>query len=185
VAFLVSKGISESRSITIARIGHLTFLNGSPITAKERNNAETTYVRRCIRDFDDGNDHATDRIIASGQHPRFSELYQRYSAELVTLSKARAGNTIQSDALEVILKNLSFISNGSLEPVSKKLPASLQVARLRQLVKQLFGLEPVLQQLSFRVYKDALPVVMDDDDMTLAQYGVINGAEIFINEAKA
>lgn len=67
----------------------------------------------------------------------------------------------------------------------KKLPSSLQVSRLQQLVRQLFGIDPALQQLSFRLYKDAPPVPLEDEDLSLAQYGVINGAEIFVNEAKA
>jgi hypothetical protein len=183
--FLLSKGISESRSIVIARVSQITFLNGSPVSEKERANAENTYVRRCLRDHDANPDAAVESIVSSGLHPRFVELHRKFAADLVVLGRTKVSNTIQSDLVEVTFKNLSFISNGSLEPIAKKLPSTLQVVRLRQLVKQLFGLDPVLQQLSFRLYKDAPPTLMEDEDLTLAQYGVISGAEIFINEAKA
>ena len=186
VPFLVSKGISESRANVIARVGQINFLNGSPITEKERGNAENTYVRRCLRDFESENDASSvQKVIASGLHPRFEELYRRYASDLVALSKPKGTNAIQNDLIEVTLKNQTFIGNGSLEPVTKKLPSTLQISRLKQIVKQLFNIEPVLQNISVRMYKDAMPVLMDDEDFTLGQYGVINGAEIFINEDKA
>lgn len=185
IPFLVNKGISESRANVIARLGQITFLNGSPITEKERSNAENTYVRRCLRDFECDSDIAVERIIDSGLHPRFAELHRRYSSDLVALSKNKGSSALQNDIVEVTLRNQTFIGSGSLEPVCKKIPSSLQVARLRQIVKQLFHIEPILQRISVRVYKDAMPVLMEDDDLTLAQYGVVNGAEIFINEDKA
>ena len=52
------------------------------------------------------------------------------------------------------------------------------------MVKQLFGLDPNLQQLSLRVYKDSPPTMLDDDQATLSYYGAVDGGEIFINEAK-
>lgn len=142
-------------------------------------------MRRCLRDFDEHAEDVVDRVRASGLHPRFADLYKHYAADLVALGKSKAANTIQSDLLDVTLQNFSFISNGSLEPMAKRLPASLQICRLRQLVKQLFGLDPALQQLSYLLLKDALPIVLDDDDMTLAQCGVTSGAVIFVNEAKS
>ena len=36
-----------------------------------------------------------------------------------------------------------------------------------------------------RVHKDAPPVFLDDEKSSLQYYGVVDGAEIFINEAKA
>jgi len=53
------------------------------------------------------------------------------------------------------------------------------------MIKQMFGLDPRLQQLSIRVYKDAMPALMDDPQCSLHYFGAIDGAEIFINEAKA
>ena len=52
------------------------------------------------------------------------------------------------------------------------------------MVKQLFGLDPGLQQLSLLIYKDAPPTLMEDDQGSLGYYGATNGAKIYINEAK-
>jgi len=87
--------------------------------------------------------------------------------------------------------------------MTRRLPKTLTVAKLQLMIKQMFGLDPRLQQLSIRVifflfaillthlllwkkvYKDAMPAVMDDPQCSLHYFGAIDGAEIFINEAKA
>ena len=79
---------------------------------------------------------------------------------------------------------MSFSSGGRNEPLEKKLPGSLSISRLQLLVKQLFGLDPHLQQLSLRVYKDSPPTLLDDMQAALSYFGAIDGCEIFINEAK-
>jgi hypothetical protein len=52
------------------------------------------------------------------------------------------------------------------------------------MVKQLFGLDPRLQDLSLRVYKDSPPVLLEDEMGTLGYYGALDGAEVFVNEKK-
>lgn len=96
-----------------------------------------------------------------------------------------ASTNMASELVTITLRNMSFGSNGSLEPLQKKLPKSMTVSKLSLLVKQLFGLEPRLQQLSMRLYKDAVPTLLEDEQCSLFYYGVTDGAEIFINEAKA
>jgi hypothetical protein len=52
------------------------------------------------------------------------------------------------------------------------------------MVKQLFGLEVHKQLISIRQYKGAVPTLMEEDDATIGYFGAIDGADIFINEAK-
>lgn len=49
----------------------------------------------------------------------------------------------------------------------------------------MIGLDPKLQHLSMRLYKDGPPNYLDDEKATLSYYGAIDGAEIFINEGKS
>ena len=83
---------------------------------------------------------------------------------------------------------MSVLSSGSAGDVtSRKLPSTLTVQRLKGVVKQLFSLEPHLQQLSLRASKDrdgSLPVLLDDDAATLQYYGVSEKVDVYINEAK-
>lgn len=126
------------------------------------------------------------QLVDAQLHPRFAELMATYGADLAPPTKAGGGPmNLAAELVSVTFRNLSFGSNGSLEPVTKKLPRSLQVSKLQLMVKQLFGLEPRLQHLSMRVHKDAPPTFLDDEKSSLQYYGVTEGAEIFINEAKA
>ena len=118
-------------------------------------------------------------------HPRYPVIQMKYGADLLPMGKATGGSDIASNLISITFRNLSFGSGGSLEPLKKKLPSSITVNRLKVMVKQLFGLDPQLQQLSVRLYKDAVPILLDDEVSTLAYYGVIDGTEIFINEASA
>ena len=120
-------------------------------------------------------------------HPRYIELKEKYEADLVPMghSNESASGAISAELVNVTFKNFSFQSGGSLEPISKKLPLSITVSKLKVLVKQMFGLDVRLQQLSMRPYKDSVPVILDDDESSLRYFGTIDGAELFINEAKA
>ena len=118
-------------------------------------------------------------------HPRYPVIQSKYGADLLPMGKTTGGSDIASNLISITFRNLSFSSGGSLEPLKKKLPSSITVNRLKVMVKQLFGLDPQLQQLSVRLYKDAVPILLDDEVSTLGYYGVIDGTEIFINEASA
>ena len=122
-------------------------------------------------------------------NPRFEELCAMYAADLQSLQGVASADS-GSIAADLLTIGLHFMSISSIttssdgQPIQKRLPASLTISKLRTVVKQLFGLDPHLQQLSIRLYKDAVPTVLDDDEATLAYYGADNGSDVFINEAK-
>jgi hypothetical protein len=67
-----SMGAAEARSITVARIPNLIFLNASPISSKERAEAERRYVSNVARQLLlVASSAETDKILAL--HPRFEE----------------------------------------------------------------------------------------------------------------
>lgn len=191
VPLFANKGASEVRPLVIARMAQLQVLNASKISPRERDDSEKTYLRAILRE--------QEALIASGEktnvedaqralelfHPRYTELFAKYGSDITAAVKAAAGGTMASELVSITFRNLSFGSNGSLEPVTKKLPRSMVIGKVKLLVKQLFGLEPRLQQLALRVYKDSVPTLLEDEMSTLGYYGAIDGAEIFINEDKA
>lgn len=187
IPLFAGKGASEVRPLVIGRIKQLSLFNGSYINSRERIDSEKAYLRAAIRDVEDA---AASGLPLGGAslavlHPRYLELQVLHGADLLPMGHMATGGTIASDLLGITLQNLSFSSHGSLEPIQKKLPGSLTVGRLRAFVKQVFGLEPHLQQLSIRIYKDAVPTLLEDDQTTLSYYGAIEGCFIYINEAKA
>lgn len=196
IPLFVGRGSSEVRPEVIARIKQLRFFNGSQISPRERTEAEKNYCRLVMYTAAagqpatvftaSGGDAASMAAgVDAALHPRFAELLALYGADLTPPTRVTGGPAnLAAELVSVTFRNLSFSSGGSLEPMTKKLPRSLQVNKLQLMVKQLFGLEPRLQQLSMRVHKDAPPTLLDDEKSSLQYYGVVDGAEIFINEAK-
>lgn len=214
IPLFTGRGSSEVRPEVIGRIPQLAFFNGSQITPRERSESEKNYLRAILFERNArlaaaaaaaGSDVGADSSVtdagaaastvgaaapSSGVnevlHPRFAELMSLYGADLVPATKSNSGPTsLAAELVSVTFKNLSFLTNGSLEPITKKIPRSLLIGKLQLMVKQLFGLDPRLQHLSMRVHKDAPPVFLDDEKSSLQYYGVVDGAEIFVNEAKA
>ena len=136
------------RPLVIARISRLEFFNGSVVTYRERQDAERAYLRAIAR----ANPGLTD-APSSAAHPRYAELLEKYAQDIPTAGGVfnRVGSTLSSELVSVTLCNLTFSSGGSLQPLTKKLPATLTVLKLKMIVKQMFGLDPALQQLSIRV----------------------------------
>jgi hypothetical protein len=62
-------------------------------------------------------------------HPRYKELQDKYGADLLPMGKITGGSDIASNLLNVIFRNLSFGSGGSLEPLHKKIPSTLSISR--------------------------------------------------------
>lgn len=199
IPLFANKGASEVRPEVIARISQLLTFNGSNVTIRERLDSEKIYLRKLLRqkrviesddvvtEKDQDQSHSPEASAFMSMNPRFTVLNDLYGADLLPMGGEGPSSgltSMASDMVSVTLHNLSFASNGSLEPISRKLPASLKVDRLRLMVKQLFGLETHKQQLSVRQYKSAVPILMDDDSATIGYFGAIDGTDIFINEAK-
>ena len=192
------KGASEVRPIVIGRLKNLEVFNGSKVSQRERFNAEKLYFRQILKDIREEQKEkreketvdepaSVENNAALLAHPRYRELYDIYHDEVDAASSTNERtdqSKISSELINIVFKNLSFRSNGTLEPIQKKLPRSIAVGKVRIQVNQLFGLDPRLQQLSLRVYKDAVPTLLDDDESSLQYYGAVDNAEIFINEDK-
>lgn len=179
------KGASEVRPVVIARLPKLAVFNGSSITAKERVTAEKHYLRIVWQEIAGRSTEDVSGVL-SLLHPRFQELSKTYADDLAlftTVTTAQNGQkSLLGDLVSVTFINFSFSTNGSLEPIVKRLPRSLTVGKLRALVKQSYGLDPAAQKLSLRVFKDSPPMILEDEATTLQYYGIQDGAEIFINE---
>lgn len=183
VPLFTNKGASEVRPFVIARLDTLSMYNGSVVSGKERTNSEKMYLKSIMAALPaagSAEGSATTTATTALIHPRYPALHALYGEEIAPAAVSAAGSV--DGIVNVIFRNLSFGSGGTLEPIAKKLPKSITIQRLQLLVKSLYGLAPALQKLSLRVYKDAPPVLLEDEEATLQYYGVIDGAEIFVNE---
>ena len=182
------QGASQVRPIVISRIRNLGFFNGSLVGRRERLDGEKGYLRNVLHDIDEAKKagRPLSKEALDALHPRYTELNDLHGADLLPMGSMSTGANLASELLTVTFNNFSFSSGGSLDPVTKKVPSSITIQNMKSMIKQLFGLDPSLQQLSLthKEYQDAPPIFMDDDQAPLAYYGAVNGADIFINEAK-
>lgn len=184
------------RPLVIGRIAKLSQLNGSAINLRERRDAEKIYLRAILSErshlLRQAQSDKTATEIDQGLallHPRYLSLKTLYEQELLPMGGAGAmnkggdQNSLASEMLSITLKNMIILAaSGPSEPVTKRLPASLTIGKLRLLIKQVFGVDPTAQHLALRVYKDSIPIELDDDQSSLQYYGAVDGADIFINE---
>jgi len=209
----VTSGISaaEARSVTIARLPTLEYLNASPVGEKERVDSERRYVSTVARellmaetaaaaaaaptaaagnaaaDLSPTEDVAKQREDILSQHPRFEKLTVKHK-DAMAAAQASAGykaggggGSLSHDAINVAIKSMAASSCG-LEPLRRRLPGSLAVGRVKIMCARAFGLDVDLQTLHYRVDGDPFPTELDDDGNTLSYYGVSDGAEILMNE---
>ncbi|XP_061366915.1 tubulin-folding cofactor E isoform X2 [Gastrolobium bilobum] len=122
------------RFVLIARLAKVQILNGSEVTRRERKDSEIRYVRLVISRL-----HASPEEIK--QHPRFSELKNFHGIEDEKPSIGASGpQTISSGFLSITLKCVGA-SMGEKSPLTKKLPATTTVGKLKLLCESFFKLK--------------------------------------------
>ncbi|XP_052117119.1 tubulin-folding cofactor E isoform X1 [Arachis duranensis] len=163
------------RFVLIARLAKIKVFNGSEVTPRERKDSEIRYVRLVISRL-----HANAEEIK--QHPRFSELKSLYGIEDERPSTGASGpQTIGSGFLSITLKCVGA-SMGEKQPLTKKLPATTTVGKLKFLCESFFKLKSLKLKLFLQEEGSPLPVLLDNDTSSLLDLGI--GNESFILVAK-
>ena len=197
-----SLGVGEVRSTVIARLPNLEFFNASPISERERVEAERRYVSNVARELlmissgallsipddqkhneDDNEENAKQRQIHA-RHPRFQSLLEKHKETMLSSCSSNGSSgqgNIGDDVIGLTIRSMASASC-DMEPLRKRIPRSLKVGRIKAICARAFGLDIDLQILHFRVETDPFPTELDDADHTLAYYGVTDGAEILVNE---
>lgn len=178
-------GVGEVRSTAIARFPSLEFFNASPISERERNEAERRYVSTVARELllissgallstnnndlgtvDSSGDSEVDAKQAEvfARHPRFKHLMTKHKDTMMALNSSAAGTDssgsgkISEDVINVTIRSMAA-SSCDVEPLQKRLPRSLQVGRIKAMCARAFGLDIDLQILHFRI---EVSVVQDE-----------------------
>ncbi|GMI30349.1 hypothetical protein TeGR_g3091, partial [Tetraparma gracilis] len=147
-------GGSEARTVIIARVPGITFLNASTVSEKERSESEKMYLRRVTRQLQVGENEENEKQGGAGTgekrkeilaaHPLFESLSTKHAASMMPAGDGSSASSLGSDTINVTIHSLSAASC-TAEPMSKRLPASLQIGRLKQMCKRVFKLDIDLQ----------------------------------------
>lgn len=158
----------------IGRVQRLQYLNGSFISLKERQLSERIYFKTIIHDTKSDTPDCT----VLKEHPRLLVLRSLFGKEHEEQTKVQNATNLSSN---LILVNLHDLCGVEGKCVSKSVPKSLKVGKLKFLIKQCFGADPSLQLLSLRQYKGSIPVLLDDDESSMEYVGAVDDCDIFVN----
>ncbi|RKO87465.1 hypothetical protein BDK51DRAFT_15975 [Blyttiomyces helicus] len=154
----------------IARLGNLTTLDGSTITARYRLDAELLYLSRCAR--------AVPSVDPS-HHPRFAALVAIHGPP----PTSDAPDALPPGRIEASLVDMAIVGGG--RRVRKKLPRTMTVRALRAIVGRLFGGRKVATMaVAPPLDEEKGPqeaVLLDDDIKELGYYDVQNGWEVCVD----
>jgi len=149
-----SMGAGEARSITVARIQSLTYLNASPISTKERIEAERRYVSSVARELL----LVDEKKPVLALHPLFQQLAQLHK-DFMAASATTVGGGSATQPVNVTIRSMAADSC-SMEALQKRLPSGLKVGRLKAMCLRSFGLDTERQllhakreQVRTKVYK--------------------------------
>jgi hypothetical protein len=145
----------DLRYETIARLGRVSRLNGSDVSRGERRDAEIMYLKKII--------DAMAAVAASStieslkaQHPRYDQLVKIYghlpagrgSANNSHSSGALSGNLVTVHlALQRKTGSTDDVLTTTEKQVSKRLPLTMTVSKLKVMIDKLLGVKPARQGL--------------------------------------
>eukprot|EP00252_Welwitschia_mirabilis_P021145 TRINITY_DN5335_c0_g1_i1.p1 TRINITY_DN5335_c0_g1~~TRINITY_DN5335_c0_g1_i1.p1 ORF type:complete len:538 (-),score=96.47 TRINITY_DN5335_c0_g1_i1:397-2010(-) len=166
-----------SRYILVARLGKILMLNGSQVTQKERKDSEIRYVRM-VMNTTQGKSH--EEIARC--HPRFSELKALHDVPEIATLEVHGPQKLAAGLVSI---NLTYVGAraGEKAPITKKLPATMTIAKLKVLCEGFFKLNPSKQKLFLQDKDSPVPTLLTDDTETLMDVGLgHSGGTILVDE---
>ncbi|GAB2299152.1 hypothetical protein Dimus_033224 [Dionaea muscipula] len=161
------------RFIFIARLAKIEVLNGSEVTPRERKESEIRYVRMVMSKSSDDQETA--------KHPRFLELKRLHGIEDERSNNDAFGPKRLSSGLLSITFKCVGASLGEKPPLTKKIPASTSVGKLKILCQSFFRLKATKLKL-FLQEEFPLPTLLDDGMASLADVGIHNNSTVLVDE---
>ncbi|ERM99679.1 tubulin-folding cofactor E [Amborella trichopoda] len=130
------------RFVLIGRLAKIAVLNGSEVSPRERKDSEIRYVRLVMSKM---NIFGQEEI--RWLHPRFFELKDRHGIEYMDRSTGNAGLQKMASSLLSITFKCIGASMGERPSITKKLPATTTVGKLKALCESFFKLKSMKLKL--------------------------------------
>ncbi|GAA0149380.1 chaperone [Lithospermum erythrorhizon] len=164
------------RYVLIACLAKVKILNSSEISARERKDSEIRYVRLAMSKV---HDHPKEN---KWLHPRFEELKLRHGIEDERMSSKVSGPQKMASGLISISLKCVGASMGEKPTLTKKLPASTTVGKLKNLCESFFKIKSAKPKLFLQEEGSPFPTSLDDDMASLIDVGVNNESTILVDE---
>lgn len=176
-------GVSQydARQELIARVARCSTLNGSDVTIKERKAAERAYLKKYGQEWlaSGGNTGTAKMQVDSNilmKHPRYMFLLKVHGVPDGIGTSSASTNALKSSLIVVTIK---CVNDQDRQPITKKLPATMTISKLKGLLQRIFKVPPTNQVLSY-VDPNDHEVQLDDDLRPLSFYSVGSGDTIHL-----
>jgi hypothetical protein len=124
--------------LTLARLGNLQALNYSPISAKERLNAESYYLSLIAREVSFAPESEQQKILAS--HPRYAWLCEEYGEPNIV----RSSDLVNPNSLAARLLRIRLYQRDSAsESIDVEIPIGFTAYTLIGMASKHFGIKPM------------------------------------------
>lgn len=148
--------------LTLARLGSLKTLNHSPITAKERLNAESYYLSMIAKEAQFAPENLREQVLKS--HPRFQWLCEEYGEPEIQ----RAANAVNPNSLAARLLKIKFRQASTGETHEAEIPMSCTAYTVLGIVGNRFNIKPMQCRLMWETgdwmsARKNMTTIVDDD----------------------
>ncbi|TVU18414.1 hypothetical protein EJB05_34510, partial [Eragrostis curvula] len=165
-----------TRFVLVARLGKVKTLNGSEVSPRERKEAEIRYVRLVM------GKESNDPEEIKRLHPRFAELKAFHGIEDEKPTSSTSGPQKMASGLISITLKCVGLSMGEKQPLTKKLPPTTTVGRLKSLCESFFKLKDIKVKLFVEEEGCPLPQLLEEDTTSLVELGIGSGTTIVVDE---
>lgn len=165
------------RFVLIARLEKVQILNGSEVSSRERKESEIRYVRLVMAKMQSNNHEEISRL-----HQRFFKLKELHGIEDEKPSTGMTGPQKMASGLVSISLKCVGASIGEKPPVTKKLPATTTVGKLKILCESFFKLKSIKLKLFLQEEGSPLPLLLDDEMVSLMELGIDSGSTILVDD---
>ncbi|BDA46752.1 Tubulin-specific chaperone E [Coccomyxa sp. Obi] len=181
---LTPSGSKEERFEVIARLPDLVTLNASAISPYERKESELRYMREILGELEGLTNDSNAQARLRAMHPCLVDLQAKYGDTGAPAAvAANASCSLGSTLLQLRLTCTATCAT-STSSVTKKLPKSMNVRKLKQLCERLFKL-PAQQQALTAVDTangSNLMSLGHDDEAVLGSFNFLDGAELLVTK---
>ncbi|VVA94930.1 unnamed protein product [Arabis nemorensis] len=164
------------RFVLVARLTNVQVLNGSEVRVREKKESEIRYVRMVMSKLN--NNSGEIELL----HPRFYELKKLHGIEDERASAENTGPKNMASGLISITLKCVGPSMGEKPQLTKKLPGSITVGKLKILCENFFKLKSIKLRLFLHEEGSPFPTPFDDETATLLDVGICDGSTVLVDE---
>ncbi|XP_077428152.1 tubulin-specific chaperone E isoform X1 [Vanacampus margaritifer] len=170
-----------ANQMLIAKLPHLRVLNGSDVHPQERKGAECDYLKMFGEEWLQARGRSQLSQEFANRHPRYSSLIHKYGAPEEGELTKRQPFALKNQLLKI---TFVFVDDVARTPVEKKLPATMEVQKVKGLLSRLLKVPAADLKLSYTSAKVVGPEYhMDSDLKTLLFYAVEDGDTVLVRRS--